>query len=66
MLHRVPVTRDGFGDPCRGLALLEGRLRAGVDPMREVENLVAMRLHGVREALLGFGKRLRGTGGGKR
>ena len=49
------VPRELFGDPGRGLALLEGDLGIGVDPVRQVEDLVAVRLDGGGEARLRLG-----------
>ena len=41
-----PVPGERLGDPGRGVVLLEGRLRVGVDPVRQVEDLVARGLDG--------------------
>ena len=54
-----PWPREDLRDPRRRLALLEGRLGVGVDPVRQLEDLVARRLDGRGEPALGVGVRAR-------
>ena len=76
---RIAVARLPAGcstsNPCRastsatqagGLVLLEGRLRVGVDPMRQLEDLVAGGLDGGGQPGLGVGVGLGRAGGGQR
>ena len=59
-----PWRASDLGDPGRRLVLLEGRLRVGVDPVRQVEDLVAGRLDGRGEPRLHRGVRFgRGRAG---
>ena len=62
-LHLEAVPPERLGDPGRGLVLFVRRLRGRVDPMREVEELGAVRLDGLRETALRVGEWLRGAGG---
>ena len=48
------------------MALLERRLRVGVDPVRQVDDLVARGLDGGGDAGLGVGERVGRAGGGQR
>ena len=50
MLDLEPVVAQDLGDPRRGLVLLEGRLRVGVDPMRQLEDLATGRFDGGGDA----------------
>ena len=50
VLDGEPVTCQGLRHPGGGVRLLEGRFRVGVDPMRQVDDLVARRLDGARRA----------------
>ena len=61
MLHREAVAGDGLGDPARRLVLLERRLRVGVDPVGQVEDLVAGGLDGRGDPALDVGERLGGV-----
>ena len=63
MLDGEPVTAQDLGDPGRRLVLLEGRLRVGVDPVGEVEDLGSVRLDGGRDAGLEVDLGLGGTDG---
>ena len=40
MFDAIAVRRDGVGDPCGRLSLLEGGSRIGVDPVAQFEDLV--------------------------
>ena len=46
MLDLEAVRPQDLGDPARGLDLLEGRFRVGMDPVRQPDDLVAGRLDG--------------------
>ena len=59
--RRSRGARSDLGDPGRGLVLLERGLRVGVDPVRQLEDLVAGGLDGRGEAGLGVGERLGGA-----
>ena len=48
------------------MRLLEGGFRVGVDPMRQVDDLVARRLDGRGDASLGVFEGGGGSGGGQR
>ena len=61
-----PWRAQGLGDPGRGLALLERRLRVGVDPVRQLDDLVAGGLDGGGDARLGVRERGGRAGGGQR
>ena len=50
MLDLEPVVAQDLGDPRRGLVLLERRLRVGVDPMRQLEDLATGRFDGGGDA----------------
>ena len=63
VLHRVPVAGQGLGHPAGRLALLEGRLRVGMDPVRQLEDLGPVGFDRGRDPSLGIGERL-GWGGG--
>ena len=64
-LDRVAVARQDLGDPGGGLVLLERRLRVGVDPMRQVDDLGPGGLDGRGQARLGVGEGRRGTSRGQ-
>ena len=66
VLDREPVRAQDLGDPGRGLVLLERRLRVGVDPMRQVDDLVAGGLDGRGHARLDVGVGLGGADGDQR
>ena len=53
-----------LGDPGRGLVLLERGLRIRMDPMRQVDDLVAGAFDGGGDAFLDVGERLGGADGG--
>jgi hypothetical protein len=61
-----PVTSQDLRDPACRVRLLEGRFRVGVDPMRQVDELVARRLDGRGSASLGVFEGSGGSGGGQR
>ena len=64
VLDGVPVAGQRFGDPGRGVVLLERRLGVGVDPVRQVEDLVACRPRRPRRgAALALGVRVGGAAG---
>ena len=62
LLHLEAVPAEGLRHPGRGVVLLEGRLRVRVDPVREVEDLVARRQDRAGQASLRLGL-WRGRGG---
>ncbi len=49
MLHVVPVAGQDLGDPGSRVVLLEGGFRVGVDPVRQVEDLVTGSIDGSRD-----------------
>jgi len=53
VFDREPVTAQDLGDPSRGALLLEGRLGIRVDPMAQIEELVARAIDGGRDPALG-------------
>ena len=64
VLDDEAVAGDRLGHPAGGLALLEGRLGIGVDPVGQLEDLGPVRLDGRGDPPLGIGERL-GRGGGE-
>ena len=65
MGHLESVAGQDLGDPGGRPDLLECRLRAGMDAVREVEDLVTCGLDGGGEPGLRLGERLGGTDGGQ-
>ena len=66
VLDLEAVGAQRVGDPRRRLDLLERRLGVGVDPVRQVEDLVAGGLDGGGDPGLDVGMRLGGDGGRSR
>ena len=63
MVDGVAMPGDGLGDPGRGLALLEGGLGVGMDPMGQLEDLGPVGLDGRCDPTLAGGERLGGLAG---
>ena len=66
VLDGEPVTSQDLRDPGGRVRLLEGGFGVGVDPMRQVDDLVACRLDGRGNASLGVFEGGGGSGGGQR
>jgi hypothetical protein len=65
VLRGIPVATECLGDEARRLMLLERGLGVRVDPVRELDDLVAGGLDSCGDPSLRVGVRLRGTRGRK-
>ena len=66
VLDVIAMAPDRGGDPGRSLDLLDRRLRIGVDPVRQLQDLTAVRLDRVGDPLLDLAVRAGGTRGRQR